>query len=81
MDFTTHLHSVEDYEGHRYSLVFYQIQKVPPGIPAGSVQKEGNKYFFYRGEEKITDGLPHVLKGRKKVKGLAIGGPALVVFD
>lgn len=82
MDFTTNLHSVEDYVGHRYSLVFYQIQKIPPGIPAGSVKKEGNKYFFYRGEEKIIDGLPHALKGRKKEpKGVQIGGPVVVSFS
>jgi hypothetical protein len=82
MDFTTNLHSVEDFEGNRYSLVFYQIQKIPSGIPTGSVKKEGNKYFFYRGDEKITDGLPHVLKGRKKEpKGVQIGGPVVVSFS
>ena len=81
MDFTTNLHSVEDFEGDRYSLVFYQIQKIPPGVPAGSVKIDAGKLFFFRGEEKITDGLPHVLKGRKKQKGPQVGGPAVVTFD
>jgi len=70
-DFSKVLHSVEDWEGDRYSLVFYQFQNsrsVP--LPSPSVKKEGDKYTFYRGAEKITrkNGLPHPLRGRKVKK-------------
>lgn len=68
-DFSKILHSVEGFEGNRYSLVFYWFENsrsVP--LPSNSVKKEGDKYFFYRGEEKITrkNGLPHPLRNRKK---------------
>ena len=84
MDFTSNLHSVEPFEGSRYSLVFYQIQKIPVelGDIVGSVKYEDNRYYFYRGEERIKDGLPHALKGRKRgPKATSIGGPVTVTFD
>ena len=75
-DFSKILHSVEAFEGDRYSLVFYWFQNsrsVP--LPPCSVKKEGDKYFFYRGEEKITrkNGLPHPLRNRKKATPELIG--------
>lgn len=68
-DFSKVLHSVEEWEGERYSLVYYWFENsrsVP--LPPPSVRKEGSKWFFYRGDKKITrqEGLPHPLRGRKK---------------
>jgi hypothetical protein len=69
-DFSKVFHAVEPFEGSRYSLVYYWFVNNRLGpLPAPSVKKEGGKYFFYRGEEKITPktGLPHPLRNRKKV--------------
>jgi len=68
-DFSKVYHSVEPFEGDRYSLVFYQYEtsrSVP--LPPFSVKKEGEKFFFYRGDEKIlrTTGLPHPLRKKNK---------------
>jgi hypothetical protein len=70
-DFSKVLHSVSDFSGHRYSLVYYTLKK-DVILPAPSVRFENNKYFFYRGSEKITrkDGLPHPLRNRKKEANL-----------
>ena len=79
-DFSKILHSVEDFEGERYSLVYYWFEtKRSVPLPPPSVKQEGGKYYFYRGDEKITrkNGLPHPLRGRKKqeegvLKGIQI---------
>ena len=68
-DFSQMLHSVEDFQGERYSLVYYNFQNsrsVP--LPPPSVRKENGKWYFYRGDKRITrkEGLPHPLRGRKK---------------
>lgn len=73
-DFSKVLHSVEDFEGDRYSLVYYYFETsrtIP--LPPASVRKEGTKWFFYRGEEKITkkQGLPHPLR-RKRLIGVVL---------
>lgn len=68
-DFSKILHSVEEFEGNRYSLVYYWFEnKKSVPLPPSSVKKEGGKYYFYRGDEKITrkNGLPHPLRNRKK---------------
>lgn len=68
-DFSKVLHSVEDFEGDRYSLVYYQFKNSRSiALPPATVKKEDDKYYFYRGNEKITrkNGLPHPLKGRTK---------------
>ena len=67
-DFSKLLHSVSDFTGHRYSLVYYTLisNRMPSSIPPPSVKKEGNKYYFYRGEEKIIKGLPHPLRDRTR---------------
>lgn len=71
-DFSKVLHSVKDFTGKRYSLVYYWFEnkKMPTDLPPGSVKQEGSKYYFYRGDKKITkaEGLPHNLKGKKKNK-------------
>ena len=65
-DFSKVFHSVNDFQGERYSLVFYTLtsNRLQP-LPLPSVRKENDKFFFYRGEEKITNGLPHPLKKKK----------------
>lgn len=73
-DFSKVLHSVENFEGDRYSLVYYWFEtarSVP--LPPATVRLEGTKWFFYRGEEKITkkQGLPHPLR-RKRVLGVVL---------
>ena len=68
-DFSKVLHSVKEFNGNRYSLVYYQFYNKRLGdLPVGSVKEESGKYYFYRGDKKITraEGLPHNLKGKKK---------------
>ena len=83
-DFSKILHSVDKFEGNRYSLVFYNFYTSRlPNLPPYSVKKEGGKYYFYRGDEKITTktGLPHPLRGRRK-EGLKTEKKEVVVaFD
>ena len=63
-NFSTILHSVKNFEGNRYSLVFYWYDLKGVTLPPCSVRQEGDKWYFYRGEEKITrdKGLPHPLR-------------------
>lgn len=67
-DFSKVFHEVEEFQGDRYSLVFYTLDKKhykdAPELPPPSVVKIGNKFFFKRGDVVIRDGLPHPLKGR-----------------
>lgn len=69
-DFSKVLHSVEEFDGERFSLVYYTFARkgVVPELPPCSVRQEGDQWFFYRGDQKITkkNGLPHPLRGRKK---------------
>ena len=69
-NFSKVLHSVKDFSGNRYSLVYYNFdnKRLLDTLPIGTVKIEDNKYYFYRGDKKITrkEGLPHCLKGRKK---------------
>ena len=59
-DFSKVLHSVREFTGTRYSLVFYTIKNAPP-LPAPSVMFFMGKHWFKRGN-KICTGLPHPLK-------------------
>ena len=75
-DFSKILHSVKDFTGKRYSLVYYNFSnKRLSSLPPPSVKEESGKYYFYRGDKKITrkEGLPHNLKGRKKEKEIIVG--------
>ena len=67
-DFSKILHSVEHFVGDRFSLVYYNLvsNRMPEHIPPPSVRLEDGQYYFYRGEEKITNGLPHPLRGRDR---------------
>jgi hypothetical protein len=86
-DFSKVLHSVEAFQGERFSLVYYQFAKkgVVPQLPPCSVKEENGKYYFYRGDQKITkqNGLPHPLRGKKKNISMAEVPDASfeVVFD
>jgi hypothetical protein len=71
-DFSKVLHSVEDFEGERFSLVYYKFENNRSvELPKASVKIEDGKYVFYRGDKAITrkSGLPHPLRGRKKEQG------------
>ena len=66
LDFSKTYHSVEEFTGNRYSLVYYTLKaRFPYEVPAPSVRLEGT-WTFYRGEERVLNGLPHPLKGKKK---------------
>lgn len=67
-DFSKLLHSVDTFTGNRYSLVYYTLvsNRMPTAIPPPSVKQENGKYYFYRGDEKITKGLPHPLRDRTR---------------
>jgi hypothetical protein len=66
-DFSKVLHRVKEFEGSRYSLVFFTARK-SEGLPPASVREVEGKLAFFRGEELIK-GLPHPLKGRKRTLG------------
>jgi len=64
--------------------VFYQYEtsrSVP--LPPFSVKKEGDKFFFYRGDEKIlrTTGLPHPLRKNNKPMILKEDKEVTVTFE
>lgn len=84
-DFKKHLHSVEDFDGERFSLVYYTFARkgVVPSLPPPSVREEGGIYHFYRGDEKITkkNGLPHPLRNRKKPTAKTQSSSFEVKFD
>lgn len=66
-DFSKIYHSVEPFTGERYSLVYYKFKsKRLVELPPASVVEKDGKYFFKRGDEIITKGLPHPLKGRTR---------------
>lgn len=67
-DFSKLLHCVKDWEGERYSLVYYNFKhpRWEINLPPPSVREVDGKLRFFRGEEMIKDGLPHPLRGRKK---------------
>jgi hypothetical protein len=63
-DFSKALHSVTNFEGNRYSLVFYTLDTQKRGevmIPKPSVKEVNGKWVFFRGEEAIDKkkGLPY----------------------
>lgn len=64
MNFSKVLHSVKDFQGSRFSLVFYWYDLRGNEVPPCSVRQENGQWFFYRGEERIMKktGLPHPLR-------------------
>lgn len=56
-DFSKIEHSVEPFEGERYSLVFY-VCRGEYILPPPSVREVDGKWVFFRGEE-ACHGLPH----------------------
>lgn len=63
-DFTKILHSVKEFQGTRYSLVYYTCKK-SEGLPEASVELQEDKWVFLRGGI-VCKNLPHPLAGRKK---------------
>jgi hypothetical protein len=63
-DFTKVLHSVKEFQGSRYSLVYYTCKK-SEGLPEASVEFQEGKWVFLRGGV-VCKGLPHPLAGRVK---------------
>lgn len=67
-NFSDTTHSVEPFEGNRYSLVFYTLDIFKrfkySDVPKPCVKEVNGKWVFFRGDEAITDGLPHPLKGK-----------------
>jgi len=65
-DFSQALHSVQNFEGNRYSLVFYTYYdpRWTYDLPPPSVIEVDGECAFMRGDELITktEGLPHPLK-------------------
>ena len=61
-DFSVLEHSVEPFQGERYSLVFY-VCRGDYDLPVPSVRYLDGKWRFFRGEE-LCDGLPHPLRKR-----------------
>jgi len=84
-DFSAVLHEVKDFLGHRYSLVFYKldVQKrfKDTVIPSASVVQQDGKWFFKRGDQIVTDGLDHPLKGRTRTNIRIVEGPVVIKFD
>lgn len=72
-DFSQVLHEVAEFQGERFSLVYYTLEprnfknQPPLVLPPPSVIPWGSKWAFKRGDVVIKNGLPHPLKGRKVV--------------
>lgn len=79
-NFSRCLHEVKPFSGTRISLVYYTYKTSSP-LPPPSVKQDevSGKWIFYRGEEAITDGLPHPLKGKKKK--VTVSGPSYRVEE
>lgn len=63
-DFSKVLHSVKEFQGSRYSLVYYTCKK-SEGLPEPSVEFQDGKWVFKKGGV-VTKSLPHPLAGRVK---------------
>lgn len=72
LDFSKQLHSVEAFEGKRFSLVYYKAnpRKGKFSLPPYKIVEEDGIWKFYRGEEWINPkvGIPHPMKGKKVQK-------------
>ena len=83
-DFSKVFHSVKDFTGSRYSLVFYTLDPKGRGditnIPKPSVVNINGKWFFKRGDELIKNGLPHPLKGVPKATFKKVDEPIVISF-
>jgi hypothetical protein len=77
-DFSKVYHAVLPFTGDRYSLVYY-VAKNSDGLPAPTVESVEGKWAFKRGDE-VVAGLPHPLRGRKKVPMTIVKCDAVVEF-
>lgn len=68
-DFSKDLHSVQDFVGHRFSLVFYWYDLKGVELPGWDVKMINDQWRFFRGDQMITKktGLPHPLRHPKPV--------------
>lgn len=64
-DFSKVLHSVEDFTGDRYSLVYYNYP-TKSVLPPPSVRLVNGEWKFFRGDVQ-TDSLPHPLFKRQTI--------------
>ena len=66
-NFSTILHSVRNFQGQRYSLVFYWYDLKGAVLPPCDVRLVNGEWRFFRGDEMITPktGLPHPLRKLK----------------
>ena len=78
-DFSKAFHEVRPFTGDRYSLVYYTA-KNSGSLPAPSVEQVDGKSVFKRGGE-VVMGLPHPLRGRKKIPMSIIRCDAEVTFS
>lgn len=82
-DFSKVLHSVEEWDGERFSLVYYMFARkgIIPSLPPCTVKEENGIYYLYRGNQKITkkNGLPHPLRGKKKSSFLPLNDASFEV--
>jgi hypothetical protein len=71
-------HSVESFQGDRFSLVYYRLKRKDPAAPYparsdyyAAIDPEKNDWKLYKrnleGPPTVITGLPHPLKGRKKI--------------
>ena len=83
-DFSKVLHEVTDFNGDRYSLVFYTFEsKRSVPLPPWELRHEESKWWFYRDGSKITKetGLPHPLRNRKKERLMIQKESVTVTFE
>jgi hypothetical protein len=82
-DFSKTTHSVEPFEGRRFSLVFYTASDKfgsAVALPPPSVALSDGKLVFKRGDE-ICTGLAHPLKGKKKLTFTRVIKDVVVEFE
>ena len=68
-NFSKDLHSVKDFTGTRISLVYYNFDTRGRTYPPESVQHQDGRWIYIYDGKPITkkEGMPHPLRGRKKV--------------
>jgi len=63
-DFSALQYEIEDFQGSRFSLMYYSLDIQNP-LPPPSVIQSGSKFFFKRGDVIIKDGIPLVPRGNQ----------------
>ena len=70
-DFSKDLHCVSDFEGKRFSLVFYWAEMKGTSVPPPAVRHVNGIWYFYRGNVLVTKDSPlsHPKLGVKRSPG------------